>query len=219
MKALLVKLIRAPRTVSLAAFDKILVPRWIRALGVQTGPECRFVGLPVIKMVERSRIVLGANVIVNSRSETNSAGLPHATILAACAANSAIIIRDDCGLSGVSISARSTITIGERVLVGAGACIWDHDFHPLNADERRKNPNANILAAPIEIESDVFIGARAMILKGVRVGCSAVIGAGAIVTRDVMAGDVVVGNPARVVGQTLSKFREQNKFDRSRAIE
>ena len=53
---------------------------------------------------------------------------------------------------------------------------------------------------PIRIEHDVFIGARAMILKGVAIGRGAVIGAGAVVTKNVEAGQIVAGNPARVVG-------------------
>lgn len=219
MKSLVTKLIRSPRIVLLSAFDTLWVPLWVRLLGVQAGPGCRFVGLPVIKVATGARIVLGSSVIVNSRNETNSAGLPHSTILAACAANSAIVIRDDCGLSGASISARSTITIGERVLIGAGACIWDHDFHPLHAEERRKHPNENVLASPVEIEHDVFIGARAIVLKGVRVGRGAVVGAGAVVTRDVMPGDIVAGNPARVVGSTLSKGKVRNILDRCRMPE
>ncbi len=49
------------------------------------------------------------------------------------------------------------------------------------------------------IESDVWIGANASILPGVRVGSGSVVGAGAVVTRDIPPGKVVVGVPARVI--------------------
>ena len=54
--------------------------------------------------------------------------------------------------------------------------------------------------AEVVIGSDVWIGAHATILPGVTIGDRAVVGAGAVVTRDVGEGQVVVGVPARVIG-------------------
>lgn len=183
----------------------------MRLIGVNAGRHCRFVGMPIVKIAPGAHITLGDHVFVNSRSESNSAGLPHPSILAALSAQSSIVIGDGTGLSGASISARHTISIGKRVLIGAGACIWDNDFHPLDAKERRKHPTDNALGAPIDIEDEVFIGARALILKGVRIGRGAVIGAGAVVTRDVQAGNVVAGNPARVVGSINSEEQANDR--------
>jgi acetyltransferase-like isoleucine patch superfamily enzyme len=53
--------------------------------------------------------------------------------------------------------------------------------------------------APIVIEDGVFVGSRAIILKGVRIGRGEVIGAASVVTCDVEASMIVAGNPARVV--------------------
>jgi maltose O-acetyltransferase len=53
--------------------------------------------------------------------------------------------------------------------------------------------------APVTIGDDVWIGARAIILPGVKVGSASIIGAGAVVSKDVPAGGIVVGNPARIV--------------------
>lgn len=85
-------------------------------------------------------------------------------------------------------------------MIGAGACIWDTDFHPLDPHQRREHQTRDASSAPVCIEGDVFIGARALILKGVRIGWGAVIGAGAVVTKHVEACQIVAGNPARVVG-------------------
>ena len=52
---------------------------------------------------------------------------------------------------------------------------------------------------PVTIGDDVWIGANALILKGVSIGDRAIVGAGAVVTKDVAADVVVAGNPARVV--------------------
>lgn len=80
--------------------------------------------------------------------------------------------------------------IGKRVHVGAGAVI------------------AGVLEPPskqpVVIEDDVFIGANAVILEGVRVGRGSIIGAGAVVTKDIPSGVVAVGQPAKVI-KTISQ--------------
>lgn len=65
-------------------------------------------------------------------------------------------------------------------------------------------------ASPVILEDDVLVGANAVIIEGCHIGKGAVIGAGSIVTSDVPAGAVVVGNPARIVkeqkdDQTIDK--------------
>lgn len=158
-----------------------------------------FRGMPVAKISSGAEIRLGGNVTILSRPDANPVGLPHPTLLAAVRHGSQIVIGSHVGISGASIVAASSITIGDRVYIGGGACIWDTDFHPLHPHERRLDPNAGA-CAPIRIEDEVFIGARSIILKGVTVGRGAVIGAGAVVTKDVPAGCIVAGNPARIVG-------------------
>ena len=54
-------------------------------------------------------------------------------------------------------------------------------------------------ARPVRIGRGCFIGARAILLKGVTLGDRAIVGAGAVVTRDVPAGHIAVGNPARIL--------------------
>ena len=75
--------------------------------------------------------------------------------------------------------------VGKHCHVGAGAVLAGV-IEP---------PSAN----PVVLEDDVLIGANAVVIEGVRTGKGAVVGAGSIVTKDVPAGAVVVGNPARIV--------------------
>ena len=135
-----------------------------------------------------------------SRRTSNPAGLAHPTLLAALTPESYIEIGEEAGISGASIAARCGIRIGTRVLIGAGACIWDTDFHPVDPGLRREHATRDAQCAPVFIEDEVFVGARALILKGVRIGRCAVVGAGAVVTKDVRPGEIVAGNPAKVVG-------------------
>ncbi len=83
-------------------------------------------------------------------------------------------------------------------MIGAGALILDSDAHPLDPEQRRKGGPAR--TAPITIEDDAFIGARAIVLKGVRIGQGAVVAAGAVVAKDVAPRTIVGGNPARPIG-------------------
>jgi acetyltransferase-like isoleucine patch superfamily enzyme len=67
---------------------------------------------------------------------------------------------------------------------------------------RRRDILAGARAAVV-IEDDVFVGMHSLILKGVRLGAGSVIGAGSVVTRDVPAGALVAGNPARIVRRAV----------------
>lgn len=87
------------------------------------------------------------------------------------------------------------ITIGDNAQIGPGVHIYTA-LHPLGPETRRSGLEA---ARPVTIGNNVWLGGRSVILPGVTIGDDSVIGAGAIVTRDVPPGVVVVGNPARVV--------------------
>jgi acetyltransferase-like isoleucine patch superfamily enzyme len=200
MHSLVVRVARGPRTVLRLLLDRLIAPVWLRLLGVRVGRRCRFCGLPIVSMASKARITLGDAVLINSRYDSNPAGIPHPTILAALEPHSTIVIGDGTGISGASLVARRGITIGSRVLIGAGACVWDTDFHPLDAERRRVHPTRHAASAPVHIGDEAFIGARSVVLKGVTIGPQAVVGAGAVVTKDVDAGTIVGGNPARVLG-------------------
>jgi acetyltransferase-like isoleucine patch superfamily enzyme len=84
-----------------------------------------------------------------------------------------IIIGNDVGISGSSISADTTVTIGNRVLIGTGCIISDSDAHPIKVEDRMY-PTKTV-SKPIVIDDDVFIGDRSIILKGVTIGKKAVL--------------------------------------------
>ena len=86
------------------------------------------------------------------------------------------------------------IDIGDEVMIGPNASLITSG-HPLDPTLRRKQ----IVASPIVVERNVWIGASAMILHGVTVGADAVVAAGAVVTADVPPATVVGGVPARVL--------------------
>ena len=102
------------------------------------------------------------------------------------------------------------VTIGDRVLIAHGVNIHDNDAHPASASERHKQtidicyngkyPLKDVGMSPVVIEDDAWVGFNASILKGVRIGRGAIIGACSVVTKDVPPLAIMVGNPARQVG-------------------
>jgi maltose O-acetyltransferase len=73
--------------------------------------------------------------------------------------------------------------------------------HRTDSIERPMNQQGHQSAAAVTIENDVWIGARAIILAGVRIGAGSIVGAGAVVPKSIPPGVIAVGNPARVVRQ------------------
>lgn len=183
---------------------RLLTLPWMRAqfflAGVSWPAGAQVFGSPIIQRHRRSRIELGENISLRSSPRSNPLSPPHPVVLSTREPGSKIIIGRDCGLTGATVVAAESITIGDRVLVGSGATITDTDFHPLSPESRKQDINDG-RKKPVIIENDVFIGMNAIILKGVRLGAGCVVGAGSVVSRDVPARAIVAGNPARAIGQ------------------
>ncbi len=108
----------------------------------------------------------------------------HVRIGARCFANFGLVALDV-----------APITIGDDVQIGPNVQLLT-PTHPVEPEPRRDKWEA---AEPIAIGDNVWLGGGAIVLPGVTIGANAVVGAGSVVTRDVPANVVVVGNPARVV--------------------
>ena len=96
---------------------------------------------------------------------------------------------------GATLLDNAPIRIGADVMIGPNVQIYTA-AHALDADERIQGVET---ALPVTIEDRVWIGGGAILLPGVTIGREAIVGAGAVVTRDVPAGARVVGNPARIL--------------------
>lgn len=128
----------------------------------------------------------------------NALSLGHGTII-----YSGVLIAFDAPSASISIGeqtfvnrdckliARRSITIGRRCEIGWEVSITDSDFHQLAGGDPA--------TSPVTIGDHVWIGARAMVLKGVRIGDGAVVAAGAVVAHDVPAATIVGGVPARPI--------------------
>lgn len=169
--------------------------------GLRWQPDWRFWGLPYISVKGRgSSINIGRRFVACSDPRHNSLGVFQKVTIKTVGHGACIRIGDNVGVSGCTISAAKSITIGKHVLLGSGCLITDSDAHPVDPVER--NQGGGGVAKAVVIEDDVFIGARAIILKGVTLGRGSVIGAGAVVAKSVPPYSIAVGNPAKVIGDS-----------------
>ncbi len=137
----------------------------------------------------------------------------------------AIHVGDDCAISGhtsfvtskvfddpvlrmgdrtyigwmVTISAAQRVELGCDVKVANGVFITDNPGHPLDAQRRRTQPVGPEDVRPVRIEDDVWLGTNVVVLPGVTIGARTVVGAGAVVTRDLPPDVLAAGNPAKVI--------------------
>ena len=105
-----------------------------------------------------------------------------------------IIIGEDSIVGeGAVLDGRNKLTIGNHVDIASEVMIY-------NAQHDIKDPGFKAISAPVVIEGYVFIGPRAIILPGVTIKKGAVVGAGAVVTKDVEEYSIVGGVPAKEIG-------------------
>jgi acetyltransferase-like isoleucine patch superfamily enzyme len=95
--------------------------------------------------------------------------------------------------AGVVVYSEVAVTIGDDVALANEVYVMDTSSHGMEGREP--------YAAPVSIGAGTWVGARAIILPGVTIGSRVVVGAGAVVTKDVPDEVLVAGNPAKVVRQ------------------
>ncbi|MGO4510844.1 acetyltransferase [Bradyrhizobium sp. 2TAF36] len=110
---------------------------------------------------------------------------------------------------GTRIWSGASIDIGNRVLISHSVNIFDNLSHPIRASERHEQAKQiftlghprqlSLDDRPIKICDDAWIGACAMVMRGVTIGVGGIVAAGAVVTKDVPAYSIVAGNPATII--------------------
>lgn len=183
----------------LAPFIILQMPLWrlyARLRRATVHPSVMMRGRPIIRCLAGARLILHEGVRIHSSVASNPVIGRQRSALCAIAPGALLEVGGGVGMSGACLCAAQSLTIGENTIIGADALITDTDFHTPLPDWMWGN-DAVGSSKPVSIGRGCFIGARAIILKGVTLGDGAVVAAGAVVTRDVPAGHLAIGNPAQ----------------------
>ncbi|MEJ2801434.1 acyltransferase [Comamonadaceae bacterium PP-2] len=175
LSAIYIKLIRLTAVYFFGLFNRIFVtPGWkVGRTTIFRGPLIRYSSYGDVSIGKRC--VIGAFVVISTDN------------------NAIIEIGDDVSINmGSHVISNKFIKIGDRTRIGEYACIRDAD-HGMEPGANR----LSMVAVETIIEEDVWIGAHVTILKGVRIGHGAIVGAGAVVTKNVEPLTVVAGVPAK----------------------
>lgn len=122
--------------------------------------------------------------------------------------------RSFVGLGLMSIAER--VEIGDDVMLSWGVTIVDHNSHSVVARERAKDVEqwlqgrkdwAGIKIAPVQIRDRAWLGFNVAVLPGVVIGEGAIVGACAVVTKDVPPWTIVGGNPAQILRELTADER------------
>jgi acetyltransferase-like isoleucine patch superfamily enzyme len=176
-----------------------IVRTYLRLHGVQFKQNLRIYSFPLCHRHLSATIKIGSNVTIFNKISENPAGINHRSVLVASKPGAKLVIGDNVGMSGVVLNCTKEIVIEDFVYLGVGVMVYDTDFHPIDALDRRMNNKSKIKSAPVCICQGAWIGARTIILKGVTIGPRAVVGAGSVVTRDIPADCIAAGVPAKFI--------------------
>lgn len=144
-----------------------------------------------INALSKGGILIGNNVSVGRNSIIECTG-----VISELGEN--LIIEDNVGISANAfISVRGSLKIGGNTIMGPGVSIHaeNHNFANLDIPIRKQG----VTRQGIEIGEDCWIGAKAVILDGVKIGKGVIIAAGALVNKDINDYEIVAGVPAKVI--------------------
>ena len=181
-----------------------LLGLYVRMSGcVRAGGGTRIRWRYLLKVRRGNKLVIGDQVIFNARVTFDSnAGT--------------IVVGNRTYIGRSHLVCHSNINIGSDVIISWGVTIVDHNSHAIDWTCRAVDVSdwakgtkswEHVKRGPVVIQDKVWIGFNAIILKGITLGEGAVIGAGSVVTKDVPAYTVVVGNPARVIRKLAENER------------
>jgi acetyltransferase-like isoleucine patch superfamily enzyme len=173
-------------------------PMFLTAITIGTRPHYLALDPPAlsttrIELLENAELILEQNTIILSGSYIIGSH------------NTKIEIGKNSYLSQeVIINSRHSIQIGKNVLIGHQVIMMDYDAHTIIYHDSQQQNNQSDRVKRIIIGDNVWIGARVTILKGVTIGDGSIIGANSCVISDIPPNTIAVGNPAKIVRNTIS---------------
>lgn len=163
----------------------VLRAHWYFRNATDLGSKVRVWGKPSVR--NWGKMVIGSHVRLISTMATTEL---------ASGSEGLLEIGDGTSINyGCSIAATKLVRIGRDCHIGTHVLMIDNDFHHVEPERRNERPES----APIILENNVWIGARAIIFRGVTIGEGSVISAGSVVARNIPPRSLAMGFPARVI--------------------
>lgn len=163
----------------------VLNARWWLRGADHVGPRVRLRGRPAV--ANRGRMIVGDRVQLISTI---------ATLELVSEQGGTLEIGERSLVNfGCSLVATQSVRIGRDCHIGPYTMMLDNDYHRIEPERRLERPPSQ----PITIEDNVWVGARVIVMSGVRIGRDSAVGAGSVVTHDVPARTLVAGVPARKI--------------------
>ncbi|PFD99358.1 transferase [Priestia megaterium] len=180
-------------------FTTIISKVYMELMNVKIGERFTCRGFLLVR--NKGKISIGDSVVINSSLGSNpTTGDSKTIIIVENEAN--LVIGNNVGISNSVINCKKGIIIEEYTSIGCGCKIYDNDFHSIKFEDRlleQRGIIKNVKVSPITIKKGAFVGANVMILKGVTIGCNAVIGASSVVTKDIPDNELWAGNPIKFI--------------------
>lgn len=200
MKAIvfLIKIICIIKKKFLDAFFNFYSKNYFKLFGAHLGKNIQFHGRCILQLKKGCSIHIGDNFHCNS-------GIENAIDTTICSKivvykGASLTIGNMSGISNTTIQCKNKILIKNFVNIGAGSLLMDTNFHSTSWIVRKnRNDGEKATSAPIVINDYVFIGARSIICKGVTIGEKSIIAAGSVVVKNIPAGEIWGGNPAKFI--------------------
>jgi len=171
--------------------------------GISYGHNLKIHGKLYLKLFPDVKVTIGDNFYCSSGRYVNALCSNKRGIFY-LVHDAELIIGNNVGMSSPVIWCNKRIVIGDNVKIGANTIILDMDCHAHSFMDRRNDITDWAEPQEIKIGNDVLIGMNTTILKGVTIGDRAIVGASSVVTKDIPADSVAVGNPARII-KTIDK--------------
>lgn len=186
------------------------ISRWIRTRcstlhvgmlfrlnGIRFGRGLKAIGIPSVNVSLGGSATIGERFTIRTGCGNTEIGSVGSRIRVG--PKGILTIGDRVGMSNATIVCEESVEIGDDVFVGGGVLIFDTNFHSTDASIRTSGRESrdDVRTAPVHIGPRVFLGANAIVCKGVTICEKAAIAAGSVVVSSVPAGEIWGGNPAR----------------------
>ncbi len=173
----------------------------LRLSGVSCGKELDTYGRLILDIYPKSNVRIGNSVsLISDRKRCTASTLYSSTKMKTFSESSEIIIGNNVGLNGTSITCRSKkIEIGDGTIIAGNVIIMDSNFHNPWPPTSRLDFSGSQDDKDVIIGEYCWIGLNCIILKGVTIGSNSVIGAGSVVVHDIPPNSMAAGNPAKVL--------------------